>query len=157
MKWQKTTKILLCFLAGCSPPRATAVGAATAAGDGYHRRFADAHAWSKTFDDPARDASQKPEDVLDALALRSEARVADIGAGTGYFAARIAKRVPAGRVYATDVEPDMVRFLGDRARKEGLANLVAVQSSPDDARLPEPVDVIPRGARDNAWLGMREC
>jgi predicted methyltransferase len=61
---------------------------------GYHHSFGNAETWAKEFVDPARDAWQKPDDVLDALQLAPTAVVADIGAGTGYFSARIAKRVP---------------------------------------------------------------
>ncbi|MFZ0126031.1 MAG: class I SAM-dependent methyltransferase, partial [Xanthobacteraceae bacterium] len=42
-------------------------------------------------------------------------KVADIGAGTGYFSVRIAKRVLEGKVFAVDIEPDMLRYLGERA------------------------------------------
>jgi SAM-dependent methyltransferase len=105
-------------------------------------RFEKADEWAKVFDDPARDAWQKPEQVIDALALTPNAKVADVGAGTGYFAARIAKRIPNGVVYAVDVEPDMVRFLGDRAKKDSLQNLRAVLSAADDAKIPEPVDLV---------------
>jgi hypothetical protein len=63
----------------------------------FHRRFDDAERWAKEFDNPERDAWQKPEEILDALRLERTSRVADIGAGTGYFSVRIAKRVPEGR------------------------------------------------------------
>jgi cyclopropane fatty-acyl-phospholipid synthase-like methyltransferase len=108
----------------------------------FHRRFNDAQKWVKEFDNPERDAWQKPEQVLDALHLDPAAKVADIGAGTGYFSARIAKRIPDGTVYAADVEPDMVAYLGERAKHEGLKNLVPVQSSAESANLPKPVDLI---------------
>lgn len=112
-------------------------------GDGaFHHRFEDAEKWAKQFDNPEREAWQKPDRVIDALKLPATALVADIGAGTGYFSVRLAKRVPQGKVFATDIEPDMVRYLGERARREGLANLVPVQSSADNANLPEPVDLI---------------
>jgi SAM-dependent methyltransferase len=111
-------------------------------GEGFHRRFDDAEKWAKEFDNPERDAWQKPEDVLDALRLQPTSRVADIGAGTGYFSVRIAKRVPEGKVFAADVEPDMVRYLGVRAEREHLANLTPVQARGDAANLPEPVDLI---------------
>ncbi|HEY8066873.1 MAG TPA: class I SAM-dependent methyltransferase [Methylosinus sp.] len=107
----------------------------------FHKRFDDAAKWAKKFDDPERDAWQKPEKVIDALHLDRAARVADIGAGTGYFSAKIAKRIPGGKLYAADVEPDMVTYLGERAERERLANLTPVQSSPDKANLPEPVDL----------------
>ena len=108
----------------------------------FHRRFDDAEKWAKEFDKPERDAWQKPEEVIGALKLSPAASVADIGAGTGYFAARIAKRVPEGKVFAADVEPDMVRYLGERAGREHVSNLMPVQASADAANLPEPVDLI---------------
>jgi SAM-dependent methyltransferase len=107
----------------------------------HHHRFEDAEAWAEQFDDPSRDAWQRPEAVLDFIGLAPDARVADLGAGTGYFAMRLARRVPRGHVLANDLEPDMVRYLGERAAKEGLGNLTAVQGRPDDPALPEAVDV----------------
>src|SRR5262249_24003164 len=111
-------------------------------GEGFHRRFDDAEKWVKEFDNPERDAWQKPEEVLDALHLQATSVVADIGAGTGYFSVRIAKRAHEGKVFAADVEPDMVRYLGVRAEREHLANLTPVQARADAANLPEPVDLI---------------
>ena len=107
-----------------------------------HHRFSDAPAWAKSFDDPARDAWQKPDEVIRALALEPDAKVADLGAGTGYFAVRLARAVPQGKVYGIDVEPDMVKYLDERARKEGFANVVSVLAAPDDPRLPEAVDLV---------------
>jgi len=68
----------------------------------FHRRFEDADKWAKEFDSPERDAWQKPEEVLDALHLKRTSGVADIGAGTGYFSVRIAKRIPDGKIFAAD-------------------------------------------------------
>ena len=107
----------------------------------HHQRFDDAERWSRVFDDPARDAWQKPGEVIRALALAPDAVVADIGAGTGYFAMRLARAVPQGRVYGADLEPDMVRFLGERAAKEGLANVRPVRAAESGPNLPEPVDL----------------
>ncbi|WP_239576307.1 class I SAM-dependent methyltransferase [Archangium primigenium] len=104
-------------------------------------RFENAEEWAKRFEEPGRDAWQKPDEVVRALGLAADAKVADIGSGTGYFAVRLARAVPQGRVYGVDVEPDMTRYLGERARKEGLGNLEAVQATPDDPKLPAPVDL----------------
>lgn len=106
-----------------------------------HGRFEDAGRWAQVFDDPARDAWQKPDEVIRALALAPDAAVADIGAGTGYFAVRLARAVPQGRVYGADVEPQMVDYLNARAAREQLANLAAHVARADDARLPAPVDL----------------
>ncbi|MET0168278.1 MAG: class I SAM-dependent methyltransferase [Steroidobacteraceae bacterium] len=106
----------------------------------HQHRFSDADNWAKVFDDPERDRWQKPHEVIMALKLAPDAKVADIGAGTGYFAARLAHMSPKGRIYAVDIEPDMVKYLAERAKREGLNNLVAVQAKPDSAALPEKVD-----------------
>ncbi len=102
---------------------------------GGHHGFADADAASTMLDDPARDDWQRPADVIRALELTPGMTVADVGAGTGYFAVRLARAVPEGEVVATDVEPDMVRFLTERARREGLPNLRALRSGPSASGL----------------------
>jgi cyclopropane fatty-acyl-phospholipid synthase-like methyltransferase len=108
----------------------------------HDHSFAGAEHWAKVFDDPARDAWQKPHEVIQALKLAPDAAVADIGAGTGYFAVRLAHMTSKGRVYAVDIEPDMVKYLGERAQKSGLKNLVPVQGAPDDPKLPAKVDLV---------------
>jgi SAM-dependent methyltransferase len=108
----------------------------------HQHSFGDAHKWSQVFDDPARDAWQKPHEVISALKLAPDAAVADIGAGTGYFAVRFAHMLSQGRVYGVDLEPDMVKYLAERAKKENLANLTAIAGAPDDAHLPAPVDLV---------------
>jgi predicted methyltransferase len=107
----------------------------------HEHSFANSEQWAHVFDDPQRDEWQKPHQVIQALALKSNAAVADIGAGTGYFSARLANMLKDGRVYAVDVEPDMVKYLGERARREGLANLIAVQGAAQGANLPAKVDL----------------
>jgi ubiquinone/menaquinone biosynthesis C-methylase UbiE len=104
--------------------------------------FSGAEHWAKVFDDPARDAWQKPHEVIQALQLVPDAAVADIGAGTGYFAVRLAHMTSKGRVYAVDIEPDMVKYLGERAQKSGLKNLTPVLGAPDDPKLPAKVDLV---------------
>ncbi len=109
---------------------------------GYHHRFQHAEHWAQVFDDPSRDRWQKPEQVIATLQLRPDAKVADIGAGTGYFTMRLARQVTAGKVYAIDVEPDMVAFLERRAGQEKLGNVRAVLADEDNPKIPEPVDLI---------------
>jgi predicted methyltransferase len=116
-------------------------GAAAQAPHSHEHQFQDADKWAEVFDDPKRDTWQKPHEVIKALALKPDAVVADIGAGTGYFTVRFARMLPNGKVYAADVEPDMVRHLAQRANREQLANVFAVQSALDDAKLPEKVDL----------------
>ncbi len=104
--------------------------------------FGDAEKWAKIFDDPKRDAWQKPHEVIRALALKPDAVIADIGSGTGYFAVRLAHMVPKGRVYGVDTEPDMVKHLAERAKREGLRNVTALAATPGDPRLPEKADLV---------------
>jgi len=105
---------------------------------GHHHRFDDAASWSKVFDDPARDAWQKPARVVELLGLEKGMTVADVGAGTGYFEPYLSRAVgPEGRVLAVDLEPDMVKWLDERARREGLANVRAVQADAADPKLPD--------------------
>jgi SAM-dependent methyltransferase len=86
---------------------------------------------------PERDAYQKPDQVMAALAFRPGERVADIGAGSGYFARRVSKAVgPSGEVRAIDIAPEVLEYLEARARREGLTNIRAQRVAPDDPQLP---------------------
>ena len=111
------------------------------AGHKHHRhhqhRFDDAAGWSKVFDDPARDEWQKPARVVEVMELAPGMTVADVGAGTGYFAPHLSRAVgPSGKVIAEDVEPDMVKWIGERAKRESLGNVEAILGANDDPRLP---------------------
>jgi SAM-dependent methyltransferase len=108
----------------------------------HSHSFGDAEKWAKEFDDPKRDAWQKPHEVIRALALKPDAVVADIGSGTGYFAVRFARMVPKGKVYGLDTEPDMVKYLAERAKREGLRNLISSKAEAGDPRLPEKADLV---------------
>jgi cyclopropane fatty-acyl-phospholipid synthase-like methyltransferase len=108
----------------------------------HHHSFDDPHKWSQVFDDPSRDAWQKPHEVIQALRLAPDAIVADIGAGTGYFTVRLAHNVPRGRVFAVDSEPGMVKHLAERAKRDGLTNITAIAATPDDPKLPEKADLV---------------
>jgi SAM-dependent methyltransferase len=99
-------------------------------------RFDDAEKWAREFDDPGRDAWQKPDEVVRLLALEPGMVVADLGAGTGYFMARLSRAVgDKGTVYALDVEDDMVRYLAARAKKERLGNVLAMKVGVDEPGL----------------------
>lgn len=91
-----------------------------------------------------RDAWQQPEAVLRTLDLRPGDRVADLGAGGGYFTFPMARAVgPAGKVYAVDIDAEMLEHIRSRAAREGFANIEAVLAAPDDPKLPEAgVDLI---------------
>ena len=137
----RTSLLAAFFIAFCY----ALLSAAPASAQSHHTHqhsFEGAEKWAQEFDDPKRDAWQKPHEVIQALALKPDAVIADIGSGTGYFSVRFAHMVPKGRVYGVDTEPDMVKYLADRAKRDGLKNLIPVTGAPDDPRLPDKVDLI---------------
>jgi predicted methyltransferase len=98
-------------------PAARATAAPFAATPGSRHDFADVEHWRRVFDDPARDAWQKPRELVAALGLRPGAWVADLGAGTGYFSRHLDAAVgPAGVVFAVDTEPNLVAHLRTHRR-----------------------------------------
>jgi len=109
---------------------------------GYHHSFSDAKKWVEKFDAPARNDWQKPDQVIQALNLKDTDRIADIGAGTGYFSLRIARAHPSVTVYATDVEPDMIKYLEEQTQKEGLHNHIPILIKPNNIHLPEKVNIV---------------
>jgi predicted methyltransferase len=117
-------------------PTATSSGL-FAATPGSDHDFADVDQWRRVFDDPARDAWQKPRALIAALGLRPGMWVADLGAGTGYFSRYLDAAVgPRGVVFAVDTEPNLVAYLRTRAEEERTASVVPVLASRDDPRLP---------------------
>lgn len=84
-----------------------------------------------------RDAAGEADRVMDLLGVRPGMRVADIGAGSGYYVARLSPRVgPEGRVYAQDIVPQYLQRLANRVRAEGLSNVTLGLGDPHDPRLP---------------------
>jgi len=99
--------------------------------------FEDVQHWVEVFDDPARDAWQKPGEVAQALGIRAGMCVADLGAGTGYFSRYLSAAVTdKGTVFAVEVEPNLVVHLRERAEQEQTRNLVPILGSTDNPRLP---------------------
>ena len=86
---------------------------------------------------PDRDAWQKPDLVMDALAIGERSVVADVGAGGGWFTVRLARRVgPNGKVYAQDVQQQMLESISRRIDREGFSNVTFIRGERSDPRLP---------------------
>src|SRR5215203_969667 len=84
-----------------------------------------------------RAEAEKPEVVLEAMELRPGMTIAEVGAGTGFFSRRLAKAVgPTGKVYAVDIQPEMLELLEKYAAQEGIKNITPVLGTDTDAKLP---------------------
>jgi arsenite methyltransferase len=95
-----------------------------------HHPPASATEYARVLEDPSRDEWQKPHQVIEALQLRPDEVLADIGAGSGYFARRFARH--AGQVYAVDIDAKLLEM----AAKDSPANLTTIVAVPDDPKLP---------------------
>jgi ubiquinone/menaquinone biosynthesis C-methylase UbiE len=133
MKLWPISALLFCF-SGVVP----AQHSHPANAEEMHRLHQDSKAYIALLDDPKRDEYQKPHDVIMALDLKEGERIADIGAGSGYFAFRIARHVgSAGRVFAVDINPDMIIHMNRAIRDLGVANVTTILAPPDDPLLPD--------------------
>jgi precorrin-6B methylase 2 len=111
-----------------------------AAGQGNKQQIEKMHQDPKAYiamlENPQRAAEQKPDEVIAALGLKQGETIADIGAGSGFFAFRFAPRVgSSGRVYAVDINSDMILYMNRHIRDNKLTNVVTVLSAPDDPLL----------------------
>lgn len=93
---------------------------------------------------PDRDVWQRPDRIMDALQIGEGSLVADLGAGGGWFTIRLARRVgPNGKVFAQDIQPEMIGAIQRRVAREGLSGRVqTVLGTPNDPGLPQPVDAV---------------
>lgn len=95
------------------------------------------------FETAGRDQRLQINRVMDILDIRDGKSVADIGAGSGWFTVRAAKRAGAGTVYAVDINPEAVQYINNRAEKEHIANVKTILSKADDPSLPkDSVDAV---------------
>lgn len=106
-----------------------------------HHGFTGIEQWIARLDNPAREEKQFPNQVIAKLQLMENDVVADIGAGTGYFALRMAEAHPQVRVLAADAEPEMIAYLKSQSVKRKLANLEPVLIDPAKPVLPVKADL----------------
>ncbi|MDQ6624520.1 MAG: class I SAM-dependent methyltransferase [Verrucomicrobiota bacterium] len=129
MRWQKS----LLFLVGAS-----LFGTAGARAQNVERPTSEPYTGDLAiFEDPQRDEKLQINRVMDLLGLKEGSRVADIGAGSGWFTVRAARRVgKSGVVYAVEINRDYLRHIKQRAAREKLPNIRTILGKPDDPRLP---------------------
>lgn len=107
---------------------------------GINRQYStpDVTRWRGVFERDGREVWDRRADIIRHLRLRPGQTVADIGAGTGFFSVLMAREVnPAGRVYAVDVAPTFVDATVQRARDQGLRNVMGVVNDQHDVHLPD--------------------
>ena len=93
--------------------------------------------------DPSRDAWQKPKEVIEKLAITPGSRVADLGAGGGYFTWYLARATgPQGTVYAVDIDETGLGIIEKEMHARGIHNVVPIHAEAGDAKLSEPVDLV---------------
>ena len=137
--------VLCCSLSTISPSVFHETALAQAAGQETQRKTSEPYTGDLSiFDSPGRDERLQINRVMDILGISAGKDVADIGAGSGWFMVRAAKRVgDAGYVYAVDINPEATEYITERAQKEQLSNVKAILSKSDDPMLPaDSVDAV---------------
>jgi cyclopropane fatty-acyl-phospholipid synthase-like methyltransferase len=95
------------------------------------------------FDTPGRAERLQIDRVMDLLDIGPGKKVADIGAGSGWFTVIAARRVQdQGHIYAVDINPEALRYIDDRVKKENLTNVSTILGSEDDPKLQDKVDAV---------------
>lgn len=122
------------------PSNTSGAGSPTSGGSFLGREIAPPMSWlaAEWLDRPEREEEEQPEHMLDILRIREGETVADVGAGSGFHAERLSRRVgPSGEVLATDLQPEMLARIDKRVAAKGLTNVRTIRATEDEARLPE--------------------
>lgn len=135
---RKRFVMLLLILCALSFSSAQDAAQAPGTASGEHRKTSEPYTGDLTiFDSPGRDERLQINRVMDILGITTGKTVADIGAGSGWFTVRAARRVgDGGTVYAVDINPESIRYVEDRAQKEKLHNVKTILGKTDDPLLP---------------------
>jgi ubiquinone/menaquinone biosynthesis C-methylase UbiE len=100
------------------------------------------HRGARWLERPEREQKERPDLVVDSLPLDPTDVVADIGAGTGYMTFRVAPRVPQGRVFAVDIQPEMLNMIREKMRARDVTDVTPVRGTETDPQLPaDSIDV----------------
>jgi ubiquinone/menaquinone biosynthesis C-methylase UbiE len=129
--------VWLIHCVACSAPPASLPALSTAVPEKAKRKLFSTFDLS-LLETPDRDQWQRTDDILDDLKIADGSAVADIAAGGGWFAVRLARRVgPAGVVYAEEIQSSMIESISLRIRRENLTNIRPVLGTLTDPRLPQ--------------------
>ncbi|MGB8731540.1 MAG: methyltransferase domain-containing protein [Candidatus Sulfotelmatobacter sp.] len=133
LRWIGPISVLLTGLWGPAP----VWGQAGSAAPSTERKTSNPYTGDLSiFDAPGRDERLQINRVMDMLGIEPGKNVADIGAGSGWFTVRAARRVTgSGTVYAVDINPEAIHYIDQRAKKEHLQNIKTILSQPDDPQV----------------------
>jgi ubiquinone/menaquinone biosynthesis C-methylase UbiE len=125
--------LTLCLAAALGPQQSLAQGTGTET-----RKTSTPYTGDLSiFESPGRDQRLQIDRVMDVLGISSGRNVADIGAGSGWFTVRAARRVgDSGKVYAVEINPEAIQYIDNRAQKEGLHNIKTILGHEDNSLLP---------------------
>jgi SAM-dependent methyltransferase len=132
------------LLAGLWGPAAVHAQAGSAAPSTPRKTSSPYSGELSIFDSPGRDERLQINRIMDMLGIEPGKNVADIGAGSGWFTVRAARRVMgSGTVYAVDINPEAIRYVDQRRKKEQLQNIKTILSEPDDPHVPaDSIDAV---------------
>jgi SAM-dependent methyltransferase len=130
--------VILFLLCPCQPTQGQASTQPPTAKDDEHRKTSEPYTGDLSiFDSPGRDERLQINRVMDVLGISQGKIVADIGAGSGWFTVRAARRVGGtGFVFAVDINPEAIRYIDHRIQTENLHNVKTIQSKSNDPSLP---------------------
>ena len=111
-------------------------------GHGHGHPERSAAEWIAVLDDPSRLAWQRPDDVVEALGLRGDELVVDVGAGSGTFTTRLARALPRGHVIATEVDPALLTHITQQARAQALPNVAPTLLTDGERGIPNNTDLV---------------
>ncbi len=133
LRWIGPISVLLTGLWAATPVCAQAASAAPST----ERKTSKPYTGDLSiFDAPGRDERLQINRVMDMLGIEPGKNVADIGAGSGWFTVRAARRVTgSGTVYGVDINPEAIHYIDQRAKKEHLQNIKTILSQPDDPQV----------------------
>ncbi len=139
MRFLRVKFLLLLWFAGCllAAPQTVPAQNSTATPAPQRKTSTPYTGDLSIFETPGRDERLHINQVMDVLAIAPGKTVADIGAGSGWFTVRAAKRVTdTGAVYAVDINPEAVQYIEQRIKKEQMHNVKTILSKPDNPELP---------------------
>jgi SAM-dependent methyltransferase len=138
VKLRSLPAILFCVFVLCAPLSTVCAGQAAPNANPQQRATSTPYSGDLSiFESPDREKQIQPNRVMDQMHITPGSTVADIGAGSGWFTVRFARRVgPGGKVFAEDINPQAITYIQQRAGRESLGNVVVVQGTPDNPQLP---------------------